>query len=91
LPATAWARSGQITDSGHWALLDSALGFAPLVDGVAKGPSAEDVVISADGQDIAEETSEGPLLVNGVRVGTAPRNGLLEIDGSTLYVYNIET
>jgi hypothetical protein len=91
LPATAWAQSGQITDSGHWALLDSALGFAPLVDGVAKGPPADDVVISADGQEIAEETSDGRLLVNGARVGTAPRDGSLEIDGNTLYVYNIET
>jgi hypothetical protein len=89
LPASEWGRLYQITDSGHWVLVDDPRGSEAIVDGVVKGPPASEAAISADGQEIALDTVAGAILVNGVRVGAAPRNAWLEIEGNTLYVYNI--
>jgi hypothetical protein len=89
LPAIEWGRLYQITDSGHWALVDYPRGSVPIVDGVVKGPPANQAVISADGHDIALDTVAGAILVNGVSVGRAPRDPWLEIEGNKLYVYNI--
>lgn len=81
----------QVTDSGHWVILDQKQDFVPVVDAVVKGPPAKLAVISSDGQQVAEETVDGAVLVNGVRVAAAPADGWLEIEGSALYVYDIET
>jgi hypothetical protein len=89
LPANEWGRLYQITDSGHWVLVDYPRGSVPIVDGVVKGPSADQAVISTDGRQIALDTLTGAILVNGKSVGRAPRDPWLEIEGNTLYVYNI--
>jgi hypothetical protein len=90
LPATEWGRLYQITDSGHWALVDYARGSLPIVDGVVKGPPADQAAISPDGQEVALDTVSGAILVNGKSVGRASsRDPWLEIEGNTLYVYNI--
>jgi hypothetical protein len=89
LPASQWGRVYQITDSGHWVLVDYPRGSLPIVDGVAKGPPSNQAVISDDGQEIALDTVSGAILVNGKSIGRGPRDPWLEIEGNTLYVYNI--
>jgi hypothetical protein len=89
LPASHWGRVYQITDSGHWVLVDYPRGSLPIVDGVAKGPPSNQAVISDDGQEIALDTVSGAILVNGKSIGRGPRDPWLEIEGNTLYVYNI--
>lgn len=56
-----------------------------------KGPPANLAVISSDGREVAEDTIDGAILVNGVRVAAVPADRFLGIDGSALFVYDIET
>jgi hypothetical protein len=90
LPSVEWGDTGLVTDEGHWALLDLARGSVPLVDGTVKGPPANQVVISDDGRSVATDTSVGDVMVNGVTVATVPiQTAWLEVEGTTLYVYNV--
>jgi hypothetical protein len=91
LPAGDSGRLDEITDTGDWVALDDTQGSVPDVDGVVKGPPAEVAVITADGHQIAIDTTANTVLVNGVDVGPAPHNVWLEIEGNTLYVYDIVT
>ena len=52
LPANGQGILGGVTDAGHWVLVGGKPGV-PLVDGVVRGPPADEAVISDDGKNIA--------------------------------------
>jgi len=90
LPATEWGTNGEVTDAGHWAVIDIPRGGLPLVDGAVAGSAANQVVISDDGSEVATDTDSGDVLINGVNVANVRiQTAWLEIEGSTLYVYSI--
>lgn len=89
LPANDIGGPAELTDSGDWAVVVEG-NDEPWVDGVVKGPSANQVVITSDAKDVAIATNSGTVLVNGNPVDTAPaQSSWLEVDGSTLHVYSI--
>ncbi len=89
LPANGQGILGGVTDAGHWVLVGGKPGV-PLVDGVVRGPPADEAVISDDGKNIALLANSGDVLLNGVNVANVPfQSAWLEITGTTLYVYSI--
>jgi hypothetical protein len=92
LPAGDSGLWGEVTDSGHWVVLDGAAKFAPRVDGVIDGPPAAEAVINNDASDVAVYDSvAGMVLVNGKQVAKASIDTYLDLVGNTLYIYDIVT
>jgi hypothetical protein len=88
LPSTETGGPAELTDTGDWAVVAGG-NDEPLVDGVVKGPSAYEVVITSDARSVAIATNAGVVLVNGTPVDSVSiQTAWLEIDGTTLYIYN---